>query len=99
MEPANQLKPFVRNYIQLEASATELWPVPARSIICIEFTFREPYRIHHVDRSLVEIASRAGLIGAKTYNRIRLELCGRVETFAVFFSQQVFSGCSRCRVM
>ncbi len=95
VEPAKQLKPFVRKYIQLEVSATELWPVPARSITCIEFTFREPYRIHHVDRSLLEIARPAGLIGAKTYSRIRLQLCGDVETFAVFFQptglQRLFS--------
>ena len=95
VEPAEQLKPFVRKYVQLEVSATESWPVPARSVTCVEFTFGEPYRIHHVDSSLVEITYPATLIGAKTYNRIRLELRGRVETFAIFFQptglQRLFS--------
>ena len=94
-EPAEQLKPFVRKYVQLEVSAADLWPVPARSVTCIEFTFGEPYRIHRVDRSSVEITHPAILIGAKTHNRIRLELRGRVETFAIFFQpiglQRLFS--------
>jgi len=95
VEPAEQLKSFVRKYVQLEVSAAELWPVPARSITCIEFTFGEPYRIHRVDRSSVEITHPAILIGAKTHNRIRLELRGRVETFVIFFQptglQRLFS--------
>ena len=94
-EPADPLKPFVRKYVQLDVSATDLWPVPARSVACIEFTFGEPYRIHHLDGSLVETTYPAILIGAKTHNRIRLELRGRVETFAVFFQttglQRLFS--------
>jgi hypothetical protein len=73
VEPADPLKPFVRKYVQLEVSATDLWPVPARSVTCIEFTFGEPYRIHRIDGSPVETPHPAILIGAKTHNRIRLE--------------------------
>ena len=62
-EPADPLKPFVRKYVQLEVSATDLWPVPARSVASIEFTFGEPYRIHRLDGSPVYPAI---LIGAKT---------------------------------
>jgi len=94
-EPADPLKPFVRKYVQLEVSAVDLWPVPARSITCIEFTFGKPYRIHRFDGSPVETTYPAILIGAKTQNRIRLELRGRVETFAIFFQptglQRLFS--------
>ena len=82
--PADSLQPFVRKYVQLEVSAAELWPVPARSVTCIEFTFGEPYRIHRLD-SQVKTAHPAILIGAKTHNRVRLELRGRVESFAIFF--------------
>ena len=94
-ELADPLKPFVRKYVQLEVSAVDLWPVPARSITCIEFTFGKPYRIHRFDGSPVETTYPAILIGAKTQNRIRLELRGRVETFAIFFQptglQRLFS--------
>lgn len=83
--PADPLQPFVRKYVQLEVSAAELWPVPARSVTCIEFTFGEPYRIHRLDGSHVKTAHPAILIGAKTHNRVRLELRGRVESFAIFF--------------
>jgi AraC-like DNA-binding protein len=61
----------------------------------MEFTFGDPYRIRHIDRSLLEITRPAMLIGAKTYQKIQLESDGHVETFAVFFQptglQRLFS--------
>jgi AraC-like DNA-binding protein len=71
------------------------WPIPARSVTCIEFTFGDPYRIHHVDGSGLEMTYPATVIGAKTCQRIRLELHGDVETFAILFQptglQRLFS--------
>jgi AraC-like DNA-binding protein len=97
-EPAPQLKPFVRKYAQLEVSTSNslvTWPIPARSIPCIEFTFGDPYRVRHIHGSLLEIARPAVLIGAKTYQRIQLESKGHVETFTVLFQstglQRLFS--------
>src|SRR6516225_7671839 len=97
-DPAPQLKPFVRKYVQLEFStpdSTLIWKIPARSIPGIEFTFGDPYRIRHNDGSHLEIARPAMLIGAKTCQRIQLESKGRVETFTVIFQptgfQRLFS--------
>ncbi|HTT24594.1 MAG TPA: helix-turn-helix domain-containing protein [Candidatus Sulfotelmatobacter sp.] len=97
-EPAKNLKQFVRKYVHLEvpaASSPRFWSIPARSTTCIEFTFGNPYRIHHVDGSRLEITYPATLIGAKTHRRIQLELSGRVETFAILFEptglQRLFS--------
>ncbi len=67
------------------AGSTLFWPIPARSICGIEFTFGEPYRIHHADGSLTEVTYPSTLIGTKTRQRIRLELRGRVETFSILF--------------
>src|SRR4051812_31971669 len=97
-EPAPQLKPFVRKYAQLDVSTTNpvvIWPIPARSIPCIEFTFGDPYRILDIHGSLSEITRPAMLIGAKTYQKIRLESQGHIETFTVLFQptglQRLFS--------
>jgi AraC-like DNA-binding protein len=97
-EPAPALKPFVRKYLQLETSAPNaamVWPVPARSIPAVEFTFGDPYRVRHLDKPRLEITYPATLIGAKTYRKIQLESQGRVETFLVFFQptglQRLFS--------
>jgi AraC-like DNA-binding protein len=85
-EPAEELKTFVRKYVHLEAETPRLiWPIPARSIGCIEFTFGVPYRIRHVDRPRLEITGPAMLIGAKTHQRIQLELQGHTETFTILF--------------
>ena len=94
-DPAPQLKPFVRKYVQLEFStpdAAVIWKIPARSIPGIEFTFGDPYRIRHIDGSLLEITRPAMLIGAKTCQRIQLELKGHVETFTVIFQPTGFRG-------
>jgi AraC-like DNA-binding protein len=95
VEPADPLKPFVLKYVQLEVPAAELWPVPARSVTCIEFTFGEPYRLHRLDGFPVETSHPAILIGAKTHSRIQLESRGRVDNFAIFFQptglQRLFS--------
>ena len=97
-EPAKPLKPYLRKYVQLEtqvAGPSLLWPIPARSICDLEFTFGEPYRIHHVGGSLVEVTYPSTLIGAKTNQRIRLELGGHVESFSILFQptglQRLFS--------
>ena len=87
-DPAPQLKPFVRKYVQLELStpdSTLIWKIPARSIPGLEFTFGDPYSIRHIDGSLLEITRPAMLIGAKTCQRIQLESKGHVETFTVLF--------------
>src|SRR5215469_3825683 len=87
-DAAPQLKPFVRKYAQLEFSTSNsalIWPIPARSIPGLEFTFGDPYRIRHIDGSLLEITRPAMLIGAKTCQRIQLESKGHVETFTVLF--------------
>jgi AraC-like DNA-binding protein len=64
-------------------------------VTCIEFTFGDPYRIHQADGSGLEITSPSTLIGAKTHQRIRLELHGHVETFVILFQptglQRLFS--------
>jgi len=86
--PTPNLQPVVRRYFHLELSlnnSTLDWPIPARSTTFLEFTFGEPYRIHHVDSSPAEITYPITLIGAKTHQRIRLELRRRVETFAIMF--------------
>jgi hypothetical protein len=81
-----ELKAFVRKYVQLDAETPQLiWPIPARSIGCIEFTFRAPYCIRHLDRSRLETTYPATLVGAKTHQRIQLESQGRTETFAILF--------------
>ena len=87
-QPAPQLASFVLSYVQIQASFDDVvlfWPIPARSFTAIEFTFGNPYRIHHVDRPLAYRTCPSIVIGAKTFNRIRLELHGCVETFAVLF--------------
>jgi AraC-like DNA-binding protein len=85
-EPAKELKAFVRKYVQLEAETLQLiWPIPARSIGCIEFTFGVPYSIRHLDRTRLEITHPATLIGAKTHQRIQLESQGHTETFTILF--------------
>jgi AraC-like DNA-binding protein len=88
----------VRKYVHVESSLADsvlFWPIPARSVTCIEFTFRDPYRIHHVDGTGLEITYPSTLIGAKTCQRIRLELHGHVETFVILFQptglQRLFS--------
>jgi len=97
-EPADELKPFVRKYCQLEVSAPDLalvWPIPARSVPCIEFTFGDPYLIRSVDRSRPGPPYPVMLIGAKTHQRILLGLQGHIDSFAVFFEptglQRLFS--------
>jgi AraC-like DNA-binding protein len=87
-EPAQELKPFVRKYCQLEVSAhnsTLVWPIPARSIPCIEFTFGDPYLVRSVDDSRLGLTYPVTLIGAKTHQRIQLGLQGHIETFTVLF--------------
>lgn len=88
----------MRRYAQLKVStpnAVVIWPIPARSIPCIEFTFGDPYLVRHVHEPLVEITRPAVLIGAKTYQRVQLESKGHVESFAIFFQpmglQRLFS--------
>jgi AraC-like DNA-binding protein len=97
-DPAPELKPFVRKYVQLEVSAPDsalVWPIPARSIPAIEFTFGDPYLIRHLDRPGLEFTYPTTLIGAKTCRRIQLESRGHVETFCVLFQptglQRLFS--------
>ena len=86
-EPARELKAFVRKYVQLEAGTPQLiWPIPARSIGCIEFTFGVPYSIRHLDRMRLEITHPATLVGAKTHQRIQLESQGHTETLHHFVS-------------
>ena len=87
-EPAQQLKRFIRKYAQLDVRATggaASWPIPARSIPCIEFTFGDPYRIRPVNGTPIEFTRPAMLVGAKTRQKIRLEPSGRVESFTVLF--------------
>src|ERR1035438_624739 len=97
-EPAPQLKPFVRKYAHIEVSTSNsalIWPIPARSIPCMEFTFGDPYGLCDSHGSRLEITRPAMLIGAKTCQRIRLESKGHVETFTVLFQptglQRLFS--------
>ena len=97
-DPAKQLRGYVRKYVQVQVSLADsslFLPTPARSITCIEFTFGDPYRIYHVDGSALEITHPTTIIGAKTCERIRLELGGHVETFAILFQptglQRLFS--------
>src|SRR5438270_12161479 len=97
-DPAKQLRRYVRRYVHVEVSlayAVLVLPIPARSVTCVEFTFGDPYRIHHVDGSALDITHPTTIIGAKTCQRIRLELRGRVETFAILFQptglQRLFS--------
>ena len=97
-DPAKQLRRYVGKYVHVEVSLADsilFLPIPARSVTCIEFTFGDPYRIHHVNGSALEITHPTTIIGAKTCQRIRLELGGHVETFAILFQptglQQLFS--------
>jgi AraC-like DNA-binding protein len=85
-EPAEELKVFVRKYVHLEAQTPRLiWPIPARSIGCIEFTFGVPYCIRHLDAERTEITHSGMVIGAKTHQRIQLESQGYTETFTILF--------------
>lgn len=95
---AQELRPFVQNYVQIRVSvngARIFWPIPARSFTCIEFTFGEPYEIFPLNSSRSERTHPSTLIGAKTYQRIRLQLQGHVETFTILFRptglQRLFS--------
>jgi AraC-like DNA-binding protein len=97
-DPAKQLRRYVRKYVHVEVSLADsvlFLPIPARSVTCIEFTFGDPYRIHPVDGSALEVTHPTTIIGAKTCQRIRLELRGHVETFAILFQptglQRLFS--------
>ena len=88
----------MRKYVHVESSLADsvlFWPIPARSVTCIEFTFGDPYRIYHADGSDLEVTYPSTLIGAKTHQRIQLELHGHVEAFAILFQptglQQLFS--------
>jgi AraC-like DNA-binding protein len=85
MAPSEDLKPFVRKYAHLQVASQLFWPIPARSIGCLEFTFGVPYRVRHLDGSRIEIAGSATLIGAKTHQRIQLESQGEIESFAILF--------------
>ena len=89
---------LVRKYCQLEVSTPnplQLWPIPARSIPCIEITFGDPYLIRSVDQSRPGPHYPVALIGAKTHHRIELGLQGHIESFAVLFQptavQRLFS--------
>ena len=97
-EPAPQLKEFVRRYAQIEMSTlgeTVAWPIPARSIPSLEFTFGDPYSVRQIDGLSAEPTRPAMLIGAKTCRRIQLESRGHIDTFGMLFQptglQQLFS--------
>jgi len=90
-KPAKELRAFVRKYVHLEAETPQLiWPIPARSVGCIEFTFGIPYCIRHLDGTRVEITHPVTIVGAKTHQRIQLESQGHTETFTILFEPTGF---------
>jgi AraC-like DNA-binding protein len=85
-KPAKELRAFVRKYAHLEAETPQvIWPIPARSIGCIEFTFGVPYCIRHLNGAGVEITYPATIVGAKTHQQVQLESQGHTETFTILF--------------
>ncbi len=60
-------------------------PIPARATPLIEFQFGDPCEVHWCDRPLVERSPRVVIVGLQTYRRVRLQMTGTVESFAIFF--------------
>jgi AraC-like DNA-binding protein len=85
--PSPPLRPFIRAYVHcaIRADSALHRPIPARTAPALEFTFGEPYRIHHNYGSLTEKAHGVAIIGSQTHRRVELELFGRIETFIVVF--------------
>jgi AraC-like DNA-binding protein len=62
-----------------------LQPVPARSLPILELMFGDPYGIHRLARGVVERATAATLVGAKTHRVVDLHLQGRIDAFTIAF--------------
>jgi AraC-like DNA-binding protein len=97
--PAPGLAHYVRFYACQEArlqDASLIQPIPARATPVIEFQFGDPCEVHWCDRLLVERSPRAVVVGLQTYRRVRLQMTGTVESFAIFFQpaglHSMFSG-------
>jgi AraC-like DNA-binding protein len=82
------LTQYVRFYAQDVArlgNALLVHPIPARATPLIEFQFGDRSKIHWCDRPLVEGSSRVTIVGLQSYRRVRLQLTGTTESFAIFF--------------
>jgi AraC-like DNA-binding protein len=82
------LAQYVRFYAHQEAqpgNASLVHPIPARATPLIEFQFGNPCEIHWCDRPLVEKSPRVVIVGLQTHRRVRLQMTGTVESFAIFF--------------
>ena len=82
------LAQFVRFYAHQEASLGDtslVQPIPARATPVVEFQFGDPCQIHWCDRPLVEKSPHAVIVGLQTHRRVRLQMTGTVDSFAIFF--------------
>jgi AraC-like DNA-binding protein len=87
-QPAPALQPFIRCYVHVEAhfpAASAVRAVPARTGQAIEFTFGDPFVVRFTDATPHETAHPVAIIGAQTYQRVFLDMRGRVETFVILF--------------
>jgi AraC-like DNA-binding protein len=88
LAPAAPLRCLIRCYIQREAiaeSSALVHPVPARATPILEFVIADLFEVHWCNRSLVEVPSRAVIIGLQTHRRVCLKTNGRLESFCIVF--------------
>lgn len=86
--PALPLQHLIRYYYQVTdwlPRAILLQPVPARSPSILEFVLGDAYRVHRLERDIVERAPVATLVGAKTHRTVDLHLQGRIDAFTIAF--------------
>jgi AraC-like DNA-binding protein len=79
---------YVRFYAHQQArlgNDSLVQPIPARATPLIEFQLGDPCEVHWCDRPLVERSPRVVIVGLQTYRRVRLQMTGTVESFAIFF--------------
>ena len=85
---APELERYVRFYAHQQArlgNHSLVQPIPARATPLIEFQFGDPCEVHWCDRPQVERSPRVVIVGLQTYRRVRLQMTGAVESFAIFF--------------
>ena len=88
LAPAAPLRSLIRCYVQREAIAEStalVHPVPARATPILEFVIAGLFEVHWCNRSLIEVPSRAVIVGLQTHRRVRLKTNGRLESFCIVF--------------
>ncbi len=85
--PSSHLLPYVRAYAQRDVQSAGiglLQPVPASLEHILEFEFIDPPLIEYPGGKTIS-AFGASVVGLHTSPGIHIRLCGRVQSFAIFF--------------